>query len=214
MTCAGCCSPTLPLCCLYPWPNPIGLTGPQLYPSSDLPSAININGASYARNPTYAYGYAYGNPGTSTPFVFATDGEGDQVQWIWGDGFGSGDASACLIGTYALGAATITDQFSNSYSVTATFAPLGGSTTLTVTRVDPCTWYGEGGLFLPDLGDEQRQTVRIQYEAYQWKIDAYGFNLHDGHDTATKASPQSSPAGNYATTGPYMDVTGADFTVS
>ena len=129
-------------CCLYPWPDP---DGTPLYPDTDLPDSVVVNGDTYTRS-----GYR---------FEFDSDHYIDATELgipFWGL-FINGDATAntCLIGLYEEGVftATVEDEFANTYTVNGTD---------TITR-DPatnlCLWSGS------------TWTLRYNSTTYQFELN-------------------------------------------
>lgn len=180
----SCCSPSV--CCLYPAPKPN--SGP-LYPSSDLPSSIKVNGQTFTRDE-----FSYTGPDGQ---VIICDSE-DTDNWL---AFLTDvtTENGCLIGEWP-DDVVIEDEFSYGYlleglydvSGSGDFEPMDTE----IVRNDPpehCTWLQ----FSPDVF-----YVRYNSETFKWEF----FSEDYPEEILQKDDPQDSPVGSYGSSEHFQNV--------
>lgn len=195
-----------PECCLYPWPDPDGISGGPYYPTTDLPSAITETEGFYTGGVPETYNH---DPGTyrftaaSGRYIIADPSTPD---WFWYDASDSflNKAGSCLIGAWAVGSTpmNIEDEFLDNYLVE--FVHEGRNESVGVLRDQPdslCNWHGAGGTL--------SYGVLVTYNSATYQFEATISIPSEGlsYGPTPKDDPQSSPDGTYSDVGPITNIT-------
>lgn len=212
---SACCCETD--CCLYPSPDPLGLSDGPFYPNTDLPDTIVVNGETLAKNPGT---YSYGTLSFSSTFIYSGSATADGIPlepssaWVlYVPPREEFVFNTCLVGTWAGWPDEVEDEFSESYAVTFLSASPDGDIHGTITRASKCRWEGLGSdgpnswnIVLEFLVD----ATNVLPGGYLiWKLSAISATNPEqptGWKLPSEGENQSSPVGSYFTESPVVTV--------
>lgn len=152
-------------CCLYPWPNPDA----PLYPTTDLPANVVVDGNVLANNGDYTFGTI---TGVGVEYLIVAGTDPLPHDWLYNllvDGILTETGSlSCLIGPYNGATFPVEDQFPD---------------TLTVNEIDTVTRIPETNLCCWESGS---WVLCYNSSTYQFELNG-----------VTKTGDQDTPIGMY-----------------